>query len=139
MGLNCISSYVPWILHEEKEGEFNFSGNLDLSAFLDLCAEKGLYVFIRPGPYIMAEMKKEGIPFWVSEKYPDALPVGFHDERRECNTLDYLHEGYLRTCQGWYREVMKIIVPGCRATAAASSAFSLTTKSACSTGCRITR
>ena len=46
MGLNCISSYVPWILHEEKEGEFNFSINLDLSAFLDLCAENGLYVFI---------------------------------------------------------------------------------------------
>ncbi len=111
MGLNCISSYVPWILHEEKEGEFNFSGNLDLGAFLDLCAEQGFYVFIRPGPYIMAEMKKEGIPFWVSEKYPDALPVGFHEERRDSNTLDYLHEGYLSACRSWYREVMKIIVP----------------------------
>ncbi|MGN0479189.1 MAG: beta-galactosidase, partial [Hominenteromicrobium sp.] len=51
------------------------------------------------------------IPYWVSEKYPDALPVSFHNETRVCNTLDYLHEGYLSACRSWYRAVMKIIVP----------------------------
>lgn len=111
MGLNCISSYVPWLLHEEAEGEFHFSESLDLAAFIDLCRENHLYVFIRPGPYIMAEMKKEGVPHWVFEKYPDALPVSFHGETRPCNTIDYLNEGYLSSCRSWYRKVMDIIVP----------------------------
>ena len=42
MGLNCISSYVPWILHEEKEGDYCFEDTLDLGAFIDLCKENGL-------------------------------------------------------------------------------------------------
>lgn len=111
MGLNCIAAYVPWLLHEEKEGEFDFSGHLDLGAFIDLCQENGLYVFIRPGPFIMAEMKNEGIPYWVGEKYPEIYSVGFRGETRKCNTVDYLHEGYLSCCRRWYEEVMKIIVP----------------------------
>lgn len=111
MGLNCIATYVPWILHEEEEGCFNFEDRLDLGAFIDLCAENDLYVFIRPGPYIMAEMKKEGIPYWVTEKYPDALPTGFHGEKRDCNTVDYLNPNYLNACFNWYRRVMQIIVP----------------------------
>lgn len=111
MGLNCISSYVPWILHEETEGEFCFEDSLDLGAFIDLCQENGLYFFVRPGPYIMAEMKKEGIPYWVAKKHPDALPVGFDGEIRPCNTIDYLHPGYLSECRAWYQKVMEIIVP----------------------------
>ena len=55
-GLNCISSYVPWILHEEKEGEYDFEDNLDLGAFIDLCETNGLLFFVRPGPFIMSEM-----------------------------------------------------------------------------------
>lgn len=111
MGLNCISSYVPWILHEETEGEYCFEDNLDLGAFIDLCQENGLYFFVRPGPYIMAEMKKEGIPYWVAKKHPRAIPVGFEGEQRPCNTLDYLEPGYLAECRKWYQKVMQVIVP----------------------------
>lgn len=110
-GLNCISSYVPWILHEEKEGEYDFEDNLNLGAFIDLCETNGFLFFVRPGPFIMSEMKKEGIPYWVAEKHPDALPVGFDGERRESNTLDYLNPGYLDECRKWYQKVMQIIVP----------------------------
>ncbi len=111
MGLNCISSYVPWILHEEKEGDYCFEDTLDLGAFIDLCKENGLYFFVRPGPYIMAEMKKEGIPYWVAKKHPDAVPVGFDGEQRPCNNIDYLNPGYLQECRKWYEKVMEIIVP----------------------------
>lgn len=111
MGLNCIASYVPWILHEEKEGEYNFNGRLNLGSFIDLCAENGLYFVVRPGPFIMAEMKKEGIPYWVSEKHKSAVPVGFDGEAVLGNTLDYLNDGYLGECRKWYGQVMKIIVP----------------------------
>ncbi|GHV02902.1 glycoside hydrolase [Spirochaetia bacterium] len=111
IGLNCISSYVPWILHEETEGDYCFEGSLDLGAFIDLCHRNGLYFFIRPGPYIMAEMKKEGLPYWVAKKHPDAVPVGFDGTRRPTNALDYLNEGYLAECRKWYQKIMQVIVP----------------------------
>lgn len=111
MGLNCISSYVPWLLHEEKEGEFCFEGRLDLGAFIDLCAENGLYFFVRPGPFIMAEMKGEGIPYWVAKKHPSAVPVGFDGKLSAGTNLDYLDPGYLEECRRWYQKVMPIIAP----------------------------
>lgn len=111
MGLNCISSYVPWILHEEEEGGYCFEDTLDLGAFIDLCKENGLYFFVRPGPYIMAEMKKEGIPYWVTKKHPDAVPIGFDGEKKPCNTIDYLNPEYLQECRKWYQKIMEIIVP----------------------------
>lgn len=111
LGLNCIASYVPWLMHEETQGQFDFSGNLDLGAFIDLCKENGLYFFVRPGPFIMAEMKNDGPPYWIRETYPDALPVGFENTPAGGNTVDYLNENYLRACREWYRHVMPIIVP----------------------------
>ncbi len=111
MGLNCIASYVPWILHEETEEEYCFEDQLDLGAFIDLCQENGLHFFVRPGPYIMAEIKKEGIPYWVGKKHPDAIPLGFDGAQKPCNTIDYLHPGYLAECRKWYHKVMEIIVP----------------------------
>jgi beta-galactosidase len=111
MGLNCIASYIPWILHEETEGNYCFEDNLDLGAFIDLCNENGLYFFVRPGPFIMAEMKNEGLPYWVAKKHPEAVPVGFDGEQRPSTTLDYLNAGYLEECRRWYKKVMKIIAP----------------------------
>lgn len=111
MGLNCISSYVPWILHEEEEGAYCFEDNLDLGAFIDLCAANGLYFFVRPGPFIMAEMKKEGIPYWVAHKHPDMVSVGFDGVRAIGNTVDYLEPGYLQECRKWYEKIMSVIRP----------------------------
>lgn len=111
LGLNCISSYIPWILHEETEGDYDFTGNLDLGAFLDLCAKNHFYFFLRPGPFIMAEMKNEGLPYWIAEKYPDAVPVGFDGVKKPSTTLDYLHPGYLAECKKWYQALMPIILP----------------------------
>lgn len=45
-GLTAVQTYVPWNLHEKHEGEFDFSGNLDLAAFLELCDEIGLKVIV---------------------------------------------------------------------------------------------
>ena len=111
LGLNCISSYAPWLLHEETEGQYCFEDQLDLGAFIDLCRDNGLYFFVRPGPFIMAEMKKEGIPYWVAKKHPDAVPVGFDGAVSQGNNLDYLNPGYLAECRKWYQKVMSIIAP----------------------------
>ncbi|SEF84584.1 beta-galactosidase [Paenibacillus sp. UNC499MF] len=67
-GCNCIETYVPWNWHEEEEGRWDFSGDKDLGAFLDLCAERGLYVIVRPGPYICAEWDMGGLPYWLERK-----------------------------------------------------------------------
>ncbi|WP_053985649.1 beta-galactosidase [Niameybacter massiliensis] len=111
MGLNCIASYVPWILHEESENHYNFIDNLDLAAFIDLCKENNLYFFVRPGPFVMAEIKNEGLPYWIAQKYPDALPTSFDHINKPSTTLDYLHPGYLKECAKWYKKIMSIIQP----------------------------
>ncbi|EGL19327.1 glycosyl hydrolase family 35 [Paenibacillus sp. HGF7] len=78
-GCNCIETYVPWNWHEEEEGQWDFSGDKDLGAFLDLCAERGLYVIVRPGPYICAEWDMGGLPYWLERK-PDMQYRKFHRE-----------------------------------------------------------
>lgn len=64
-GFNCVETYIPWNLHEPKENEYNFSGMLDIERFLKLAEEKGLYVILRPSPYICAEWEFGGLPAWL--------------------------------------------------------------------------
>ncbi len=64
-GLNTVETYVPWNLHEPTEGEFDFSGILDLRRFVQLAGGLGLDVIVRPGPYICAEWEAGGFPGWL--------------------------------------------------------------------------
>ncbi|CAJ0967047.1 unnamed protein product [Ranitomeya imitator] len=57
--------YVSWNLHEPQRGKFDFSGNLDLRSYLDTAAEVGLWVILRPGPYICSEWDLGGLPSWL--------------------------------------------------------------------------
>ena len=68
-GLNTVETYTCWNLHEPKEGEFDFSGRLDILRFVDLAASLGLYVILRPGPFICAEWDFGGLPSWML-RYP---------------------------------------------------------------------
>ena len=65
MGLNTVETYVAWNLHEPRPGRFDFSGRLDLPAFVRLADELGLNVIVRPGPYICAEWDLGGLPAWL--------------------------------------------------------------------------
>lgn len=64
-GLNCIETYVPWNIHEETEGQFDFESQKDLGKFLDLAKELGLYAIVRPGPYICSEWDFGAFPWWL--------------------------------------------------------------------------
>uniref|UniRef100_A0A671VD68 Si:dkey-224e22.2 n=1 Tax=Sparus aurata TaxID=8175 RepID=A0A671VD68_SPAAU len=64
-GLNTLTTYVPWNLHEPERGTFNFQDQLDLKAYITLAAEMGLWVILRPGPYICAEWDLGGLPSWL--------------------------------------------------------------------------
>ena len=45
-GLNCVETYICWNLHEKKEGEFDFGGNINVGKYLDLCKDLGLYAIV---------------------------------------------------------------------------------------------
>ncbi len=64
-GLNTLQTYVPWSLHEPERGQYRFDGHLNLRAFLQLCQEVGLYVMLRPAPYICSECDWGGMPYWL--------------------------------------------------------------------------
>lgn len=73
MGCNTVETYVPWNLHESERGTFDFSGRLDIAAFIKLAEEHGLYAIIRPSPYICAEHEFGGLPWWLLESGPMRL------------------------------------------------------------------
>src|SRR5215472_9821781 len=65
MGLNTISTYVFWNAHEPRPGVYDFSGGLDVAAFIRMAQEEGLHVILRPGPYSCAEWDLGGFPAWL--------------------------------------------------------------------------
>ena len=67
MGCNTVETYIPWNMHEKKKGEFDFSGMLDVRRFIETAQELGLWVIIRPSPYICAEWEMGGLPAWLLE------------------------------------------------------------------------
>ena len=65
MGLNTISTYVFWNLHEPIRGHFDFTGQNDVAEFVREAQQDGLYVILRPGPYICSEWDLGGLPAWL--------------------------------------------------------------------------
>lgn len=65
MGCNTVETYVPWNLHEPKQGEYDFDGIKDIERFLSLAHQLGLYVILRASPYICAEWEMGGLPAWL--------------------------------------------------------------------------
>ncbi len=65
MGLNTITTYVFWNLHEKQPGKFDFTGSLDIARFAKIAKEEGLFLIVRPGPYVCTEWDFGGIPSWL--------------------------------------------------------------------------
>lgn len=78
MGCNTVETYVPWNVHEPQEGSYCFSGRYDLRHFIKLAHSIGLYVILRPSPYICAEWEFGGLPYWLL-KYPQ-LKIRFNED-----------------------------------------------------------
>ena len=96
-GFNTVETYVAWNLHEKREGEFDFSGILDIVRYIEIARDLGLKVILRPGPYICSEFEGGGLPFWL-HNYP-----GMHIR---CN--DPL---YLEKVRPYYRELLTRVAP----------------------------
>ncbi len=68
LGMNTICIYIFWNIHEQQEGQFNFTDNNDVAAFCKLAQKNGMYVIVRPGPYVCAEWEMGGLPWWLLKK-----------------------------------------------------------------------
>lgn len=68
MGINTIGTYVFWNVHEPQKGKYDFSGNNDIAAFVKVAQEEGLWVVLRPSPYVCAEWEFGGYPYWLQNE-----------------------------------------------------------------------
>jgi beta-galactosidase len=63
MGCNTIAAYIFWNFHESEEGTYDFTtGNHNLKEFFKTVQDEGLFLIVRPGPYVCAEWEFGGIP-----------------------------------------------------------------------------
>ncbi|MET3988070.1 beta-galactosidase [Streptomyces sp. PvR034] len=69
LGVDVVSCYLPWRFHETGEGAqrtFDFTGRTDpqrnVTGLLELAAQAGLAVLLKPGPFIHAEVQLGGLP-----------------------------------------------------------------------------
>ena len=108
-GLNTIDTVIPWNLHEPEPGVFNFAGEADLPAYLDLIHELGMYAVVRPGPYICAEWENGGFPVWLTARSAA--------QNLKLRTDDPI---FLAAVQRWFDRLLPIFVDG-RSIAAARS------------------
>ncbi|WP_335972436.1 glycoside hydrolase family 35 protein [Streptomyces sp. CA2R106] len=95
-GYNAVSVYANWSYHSPAPGHYDFTGVRDLGQFLDTAAETGLYVIVRPGPYINGETDAGGYPGWLTATAAKA------------RTDDPV---YLRYADEWLTAVNAVIAP----------------------------
>ena len=74
-GIKIVSTYVFWNHHEEIEGEWDWSGQKDLRAFLETCRDVGLMAIVRCGPWCNGEVRYGGFPDWVQNSTRWAPPA----------------------------------------------------------------
>jgi beta-galactosidase len=68
LGMNTICIYVFWNIHEQTPGNFDFTGQNDVAQFCRLAQKHGMYIIVRPGPYVCAEWEMGGLPWWLLKK-----------------------------------------------------------------------
>lgn len=90
MGLNTIATYIFWNLHEPQKGEFNFTGNNNIAEFVKIAQQEGLWVVLRPSPYVCAEWEFGGYPYWLQNE--DGLVVRSKEAKYLNDYRDYIKE-----------------------------------------------
>lgn len=112
-GCTAVASYIPWLFHELPDGSLDVVGSTrperDVGAFIDLCAERGLSFIARPGPFVMAELKNEGIPYRIYREHPEIVPTGWDGRPVLTHQVDYLAPTFLAETRRWYRAILPVL------------------------------
>ncbi|KPF47656.1 hypothetical protein IP87_16895 [beta proteobacterium AAP121] len=69
-GVGVVASYVVWAHHAPTSPAASFEGQRDLRRFVQLAQRHGLLVFLRPGPWVHAELRFGGLPDWLVDSVP---------------------------------------------------------------------
>uniref|UniRef100_A0A183BQ51 Beta-galactosidase n=1 Tax=Globodera pallida TaxID=36090 RepID=A0A183BQ51_GLOPA len=97
-GLNAVQLYIPWSFHEQKVGRFNFDGDRNISRFIRMAQQNELFVLIRMGPYVCAELDFGGFPWWLTKDQADIT----------LRTSDKRFLGHVRR---WFSALLPILRP----------------------------
>lgn len=97
MGCNTVETYIPWNFHEPEKGNFRFDGMHDIERFIHLAEKMGLYIIIRPSPYICSEWEFGGLPAWLLRD---------RNMRLRCS-----YEPYLNAVKEYYSVLIPKLVP----------------------------
>ena len=91
-GVGIVATYMMWIYHEEIEGEFDFTGDRDIRAFILECQKQGLEVMLRIGPWAHGECRNGGFPDWLQRS---GIPLRTNDPR------------YMAKARIWYEKIFE--------------------------------
>lgn len=98
MGCNTIAAYVFWNYQETSEGVYDFStGNKDLAKFIKIAQEEGMWVLLRPGPYVCAEWDFGGTPPYLLKN---------HDIKVRC-----MDPRYMKAVENYFAKLAEVIKP----------------------------
>jgi beta-galactosidase len=97
MGMNAVCAYLFWNYHEFEPGKFTWSGEADAAQFCRIAQEEGLWVVLRPGPYVCAEWDGGGLPWWLLKK---------EDIRLRSQDPDFM-----KATNAWFKEVGRVLGP----------------------------
>lgn len=89
-GIQIVATYIFWIHHEEKQGEWNFNGCRDLNQFLQICKEVGIHVWLRIGPWAHGECRNGGFPDWIANS------TEFVPRTNDALYLEYVDKFYMQ-------------------------------------------
>ena len=122
LGFPILQTYVPWSVHEVAPGQFDFGDftpNKDLPAFLELCKELGIYVFLRPGPHINAELTYFGYPKRLFDNLENlavsamGTPVLLPAAPRAFPAISYSSEHFYKELGQYFDAFAKAAAPYC--------------------------
>lgn len=96
-GVSIVATYVFWIHHEEKKGEWDFSGSRNIRHFLEICQKVGMPVWLRIGPWAHGECRNGGFPDWLVDElgHNGLFETNKQGEIHEARTNDSLYMKYV--------------------------------------------
>ncbi|MGB8353249.1 MAG: beta-galactosidase [Chthoniobacteraceae bacterium] len=97
MGMNAVCAYLFWNYHEWTPGKFDWSGQADAAEFCRIAQEEGMWVILRPGPYVCAEWDGGGLPWWLLKD--PGIRLRSQDPK------------FMAAATSWFKEVGRVLGP----------------------------